>query len=290
MPVKPYKLRWKNFSLDLGIRTRIMGIVNVTPDSFSDGGQFFDTSRAVALAEKMAAEGADIIDIGGESSRPYSEPVPLEEEARRVLPVISALAKKLTIPISIDTTKSEIARRAMDAGASIINDISAMRFDPKIGSVAARHDALLVLMHMKGTPKSMQVSPVYEDLLGEIKNFLQNAIQSAQNSGVPKSNIIIDPGIGFGKTLLHNLEIINKIKELETLDAPMLLGPSRKAFIRKILAQKDGAELKPDHPIIETGTQAAVAAAVMRGVHIVRVHDVASTSATLKVLDAIRNS
>jgi dihydropteroate synthase len=267
-----------------------MGIVNVTPDSFSDGGKCFDADKAIAQAEKMVEDGADIIDIGGESSRPYSEPVTIEEEARRVLPVITALAKKLTIPISIDTTKSEVARRAVLAGASIINDISAMRFDPEISAVAAQSNTLLILMHMKGTPKNMQISPVYGDLLGEITNFLHNAILSAQDSGVPKSNIIADPGIGFGKTVSHNLEIINKLDALEALDVPILLGPSRKAFIRKILTQKDGSELKPDHPAIETGTQAAVAAAVMRGVHIVRVHDVANTYSTLKIVDAIRNS
>jgi dihydropteroate synthase len=290
MPVKPFKLSWGTHILELGRRTRIMGIVNVTPDSFSDGGKCFDADKAIAQGEKMVEDGADIIDVGGESSRPYSEPVTIEEETRRVLPVITALAKKLTVPISIDTAKSEVARRAILAGASIINDISAMRFDPEIGNVAAQNNTVLILMHMKGTPKNMQVSPVYDDLMGEITNFLQNAIRSAQDSGVPKSSIIADPGIGFGKTVSHNLEIINKLDELGALDVPLLLGPSRKAFIRKILTQKDGSELKPDHPAVETGTQAAVAAAVMRGVHIVRVHDVANTYATVKVLDAIRNT
>jgi dihydropteroate synthase len=290
MPVKPFNLRWGNHVLELGHRTRIMGIVNVTPDSFSDGGKWFDPEKAIIQAEKLVGDGADIIDIGGESSRPYSEPVSIEEESRRVIPVITAIAKKLSIPISIDTTKSEIAQRAIDAGASVINDISALRFDPKIGAVAARNNALLILMHMKGTPKNMQVSPVYDDLLGEIQSFLNNVIWSAQQNGVPKSNIIADPGIGFGKTVLHNLEIIKKLDELGALDVPILLGPSRKAFIRKILIQKDGSELKPDHLIIETGTQAVVAAAVMQGVHIVRVHDVANTRVTLKIVDAIRNS
>jgi dihydropteroate synthase len=288
--VKPFNLCWGNHILELGHRTRIMGIVNVTPDSFSDGGKCFDPGKAIAQAEQMVEEGADIIDIGGESSRPFSEPVSIEEESRRVIPVITALAKKLAVPISIDTTKSEIARLATHAGASIINDISSMRFDPEIGRVAARNNTLLILMHMKGTPKSMQVSPVYDNLMGEIKDFLQTAIQSAQNSGIPKSKIIIDPGIGFGKTVSHNLEIINKLDELKTLDVPILLGPSRKAFIRKILIQKDNSELKPDHPTIETGTQATIAAAVIRGVHMVRVHDVANTFATIKIVNAIHNS
>ncbi len=267
-----------------------MGIVNVTPDSFSDGGKCFSTDRAVDHAQRLADDGADIIDIGGESSRPYSEPVPLEEESRRVIPVIEALAKKISIPISIDTTKSEIARRALDCGASIINDISAMRFDPEIARIAARYDALLILMHMKGTPKTMQVSPVYEDLMGEIKSFLSDVIVSAQEQGVPKSHIIADPGIGFGKTFTHNLQIINAIHLLGELDVPILVGPSRKAFIRNLLRQKNGSEYRPDHPVIETGTLAAVAAAVMRGVHIVRVHDVAHTYHLLCVLDAIRGA
>jgi dihydropteroate synthase len=288
MPAKPYRLCWGNHVLDLGHRARIMGIVNVTPDSFSDGGKCFDADKAINQAEQLVEDGADIIDIGGESSRPYSEQVPIEEEARRVIPVIQVLAKRLPVPISIDTTKSEIARRAIDAGASIINDISAMRFDSEIAKVAAQNNTILILMHMKGTPKNMQLSPVYDDLMGEIRTFLNDVILSAQEHGVPKSNIIADPGIGFGKTVSHNLEIINNLDQLEALDVPILLGPSRKAFIRKILIQNDGTELKPDHPTIETGTLAAVAAAVMQGARIVRVHDVANTYSMLKVLDAIK--
>lgn len=290
MPAKPFNLCWRNHTLELGQRTRIMGILNVTPDSFSDGGKFFEKETAIAQAEQMVEDGADIIDIGGESSRPFSESVSIEEESRRVLPVIEILAKRLPVPISIDTSKSVIARRAISAGASVINDISALRFDPEMVDVAASSGAILVLMHMKGTPKNMQLSPAYDDLIGEIKNFFNQCIVKAIHRGISKSKIIVDPGIGFGKTVSHNIEIINKLDQFKSLDVPILIGTSRKAFIRKILIQKNNTELKPDHPLVEIGTQASIAAAVMRGVHIVRVHNVANTCATLKLLDAIKNS
>jgi len=290
MAIKKYHLTWGNHCLDLGVHTRIMGILNITPDSFSDGGKFFAQDAALAQAEKMIEAGADIIDIGGESTRPFSEPVSIEEETRRVIPLIDLLAKKISIPISIDTTKSVIARRAVCAGASIINDISALRFDPAMAEVAAKNDVLLILMHMKGSPSDMQVSPSYDDLMGEIKDFLADAISLAEKAGVLKNKIIIDPGIGFGKTVQHNFFLINHLDEFQELNVPVLLGASRKAFIRKILVQKEQMELKPDHPLIETGTQAAVAAGIMSGAHIVRVHNVTNTCATVKIVDAIRNS
>lgn len=274
----------------MGQHTRIMGILNITPDSFSDGGKFFALDAALAQAEKMIAAGADIIDIGGESTRPFSAPVSIEEETQRVVPVIEYLSKKITIPISIDTTKSVIARRAVSAGASIINDISALRLDPDMAEVAAKNDVLLILMHMKGTPSDMQVSPTYDDLLGEIKSFLNQAILRAEKSGIPKNKIIIDPGIGFGKTVQHNLYLINNLNEFQDLNVPVLIGPSRKAFIRKIFVQAGKTEPKPDHPLVETGTQASVAAGIMGGAHIVRVHNVANTCATVKIIDAIRKS
>ncbi len=267
-----------------------MGILNITPDSFSDGGKFFALDNALAQAEKMIEAGVDIIDIGGESSRPFSEPVSIEEETRRVIPLIDYLAKKISIPISIDTTKAVIARRAVSAGASIINDISSLTFDTGMAAVAAENDVLLILMHMKGSPSDMQVSPSYDDLMGEIKDFLADAICRAEKAGVSKNKIIIDPGIGFGKTLAHNLHLINHLNEFQKLNAPVLLGSSRKAFIRKILVQNDNTELTPDHPLIETATQATVAAGVMNGAHIVRVHNVGNTCATVKIVDAIRNS
>jgi dihydropteroate synthase len=267
-----------------------MGVLNVTPDSFSDGGRFFDLGAAVAHGERLAAEGADIIDIGGESTRPFSEPVAAEEEIRRVVPVITQLAKRIRVPISIDTTKAAVARSALEAGAAMINDVTALRSDPELVSVAAQFGVPVVLMHMQGEPRTMQVSPSYADLLSEIRNFLNDAAESAERQGVPRSRLVVDPGIGFGKTLQHNLQLIKLLPEFATLDMPLLLGPSRKAFIRRLVKPEEEKDLAPDRPAVETGTQAAVAAAVLNGAHLVRVHDVASTLATVKVADAILNA
>lgn len=288
--MKSYCIEWGSYSLELGKKTRIMGIVNVTPDSFSDGGFFFDCNAAVARGEKLAEDGADILDIGGESTRPFSKPVSAEEEIRRVVPVIEKLAGRISIPISIDTTKAVVARKAIEAGASIINDISAFRSDSELAGVAAKYDLPVILMHMKGAPGNMQVSPHYDDLTGEIKSFLKDAIEGAVRMGVDMRKIIIDPGIGFGKTIQHNLLLIKNLAELTDLDVPVLIGPSRKAFIRKILKDKAGNEPKPHEPAVETGTQAAVAASVLAGAHIVRVHDVAGTVSTVKIIDALRNA
>jgi len=238
----------------------------------------------------MAEEGADIIDIGGESTRPSSESIPEAEEIRRVIPVIEHLAKHLSLPISIDTTKSGVAMRAWDAGASIINDISSLRNDPEMATVAAEFNAPIILMHMKGIPKTMQESPVYTDLIGEIIRFLDQAIRSAVEKGIKKSNIIIDPGIGFGKSFEHNFQLIKNIENFQTLRMPILVGPSRKAFIRNKLKVDFKKEPHPESPAVETGTQAAVAAAALKGVHIVRCHNVANTRATLRIVDAIRNT
>jgi dihydropteroate synthase len=267
-----------------------MGIVNVTPDSFSDGGKFFATDAAVARGEKLAADGADIIDVGGESTRPFSEAVPVEEEIRRVIPVIEKLAPRVVVPISIDTNKAAVARRAMEAGAVLINDVSALRFDPGLAAVAAQYAAPLILMHMLGNPKTMQVAPRYDHLVAEIRQFLADALERAEKLGVLRSKIIIDPGIGFGKTVEHNLLLIKHLGEFSGLDAPILVGPSRKAFIRKILKEADGEDLQPDLAIVETGSQASLAAAVINGAHIVRVHDVANTRATVKIIDALINA
>ena len=266
-----------------------MGILNVTPDSFSDGGKFFAADAAIARAEKLVEDGADILDVGGESTRPFSDSVPIEEEIRRVIPVIEKIAPRIPIPISIDTTKSTVARMAVEAGASIINDISALRTDPGVADVAAHYRSQLILMHMKGTPKNMQVSPTYHDLFGEISAFLKNAVQTAVAKGVPASRIIIDPGIGFGKTLQHNLMILQGMDRLKALGLPVLIGPSRKAFIRKIVKPHSVEDIDPLLPIVETGTQAVIAAAAMNGADIVRVHDVAATRATLKIIVAITN-
>jgi dihydropteroate synthase len=267
-----------------------MGVVNVTPDSFSDGGKFFSHDDAVAQGQKLAADGADILDIGGESTRPFSDPVSAEEEIARVVPVIERLADRVTIPISIDTMKAEVARRAIEAGASMINDVSALRFDPAIGEVARQFDLPLVLMHMLGNPKTMQESPAYDNLIADISDFLKEAIERAQKHGISKSKLIIDPGIGFGKTVSHNLFLIRNLEAFAALEVPILIGPSRKAFIRKLLKDEQTDDLQPDLPVVETGTQAAVAAAVFSGAHIVRVHNVANTRATIRILDAIRSA
>ena len=284
---KPYHLSWPNHELTLGHQTCIMGVVNITPDSFSDGGKFFDTELAVAQGEKLAADGANILDIGGESTRPFSDPVSVEEEIRRVVPVIEQLARRVSIPISIDTTKSEVARQALEAGASIINDVAALRFDPGLAALAVEYDTPLILMHMLGEPKSMQVSPHYDNLINDIRLFLEDAVVRAEKLGVSRSKIIVDPGIGFGKTVTHNLMLLKHVQAFASLDLPVLIGPSRKAFIRKILKQPHEKDIRADLPVVETGTQAAVAAAVLNGAHIVRVHDVANTVPTVNVLDRL---
>jgi dihydropteroate synthase len=291
MPMrKRYVLQWRGKKLELGNRTCVMGVVNVTPDSFSDGGKFFSNQTAIAHGQKMAEDGADIIDIGGESTRPFSDEVTAAEELRRVIPVIEELAASISVPISIDTTKAEVAQCAIEAGASIINDISALRLDPEMPKVAAQSGVPLILMHMLGTPKNMQVSPTYDDVVAEIKTFLDQSIRQAVNSGIDREKIIIDPGIGFGKSFEHNLTLIRHLSEFHTLDAPILIGPSRKAFIRNILKGENRQDIPPDLPIVETGTQAVISAAILNGAHIVRVHDVANTCATVKLVDAIVNA
>jgi dihydropteroate synthase len=287
--MRTYHLPCGKHSLILGEHTRIMGILNVTPDSFSDGGRFFTFDNAVAQGQKLFEDGADILDIGGESTRPFSDTVTAEEEIDRVVPVIEEITKRVSIPISIDTTKAAVARRAIEAGASMINDVSALRHDHKLADVALEHGVPIILMHMLGSPKTMQVSPTYNDLIGEIRTFLENAIEQAVKKGILKSKIIIDPGIGFGKTIEHNLLLIKYLRKFETLDVPILIGPSRKAFIRQILKDRSAEKIKADLPVVETGTQAAIAAAALNGAHIIRAHDVARTRATLQIVDAIKN-
>jgi len=258
-----------------------MGILNVTPDSFSDGGLFFSCDAAVAHGEKLAEDGADIIDIGGESTRPFSESVSIEEEGRRVLPVIEKLAKRVSIPISIDTTKAIIARKAIESGASIINDISAMYSDPDMMGVAAKYGVPVVIMHMKGNPSTMQKNPVYGSLMDEIISFLNTAINRAEAGGINRERIIIDPGIGFGKTLVHNLQILKRLKELKSLGRPILVGTSRKSFIGRML------NAEPMERI--SGTVASCVLAAGNGANILRVHDVKEVSQALKITDAILN-
>jgi dihydropteroate synthase len=276
------KLAWANFYLDFSKKTYIMGILNVTQDSFSDGGLYFDKSEAIKRAAQMVEDGADIIDIGGESTRPGSEPITIEEELRRTIPVIEVLSKEVDVPISIDTYKSEVAKKALDAGASMVNDISGLRFDPEMSKVVSVYKVPVVIMHIKGTPKDMQQNPVYEALIPEITDYLRDCIRLAIESGVSEDKIIIDPGIGFGKTFNHNLEIINNLHEFTLLEKPILIGLSRKAFIGKILR---------DAPVTDRleGTAAAVAISIMNGANIVRVHDVKEMVKVAKVADAIKN-
>lgn len=279
---------WGQQRLLFSQRPLIMGILNITPDSFSDGGLFLAPEDALDQAEKMVAAGADIIDIGGESTRPYSKTIDAAEEIRRVIPVIEALAGRVQIPISIDTTKAEVARHALEAGATIINDISALRMDPDLAKVAADKGVPIILMHMKGTPRDMQLTPEYDDLLDEIYTFLQTAVAAAQDAGIPESKIIVDPGIGFGKTLEHNLAILKNLDRFNQMGLPILVGPSRKAFIRRLLKPNHLDDIDPLSPTVGTGTQATIAIAAMNGAHIVRVHDVAQTLATLKIVAAIQ--
>lgn len=276
---KPLTLRWSNHTLHLHERTHIMGIVNITPDSFSDGGLFFQRDKAIEHGLTLAREGADIIDVGGESTRPYAEKVSLQEELDRVIPVIQGLSKELKIPISIDTFKAKVATEALAAGASIINDISALRYDPEMVSVAAEAGVPVVLMHMKGSPSDMQDNPVYDHLIQEINDFFRNAVDRAVEGGIDKASIILDPGIGFGKSFDHNLEIIRGLHQFHVTGLPIMLGTSRKAFLGHLL---DKVPLERD-----TGTMATIAVGVMKGVQIVRVHNVKQTIETVRVVEAI---
>lgn len=277
--------QWKlaRRSLPYDERTLVMGVLNVTPDSFSDGGQYFAFDRAIAQAEQMIAEGADIIDVGGESTRPSSEFVSEAEELHRVIPVIERLASSSSVPISIDTTKSVVARAALEAGAEIVNDISGLRFDLALADEVAKAKAGLVLMHSRGTPKDMQQLPPIADIISEVINGLLESVAVAEEHGVPRDRIAIDPGIGFGKTAEQNVELIAKLDQLALKfpDLPFMIGTSRKSFIGKLLG---------DAPADERlyGTLASVVVAVMKGVHIVRVHDVKATVEAVRVVDAIR--
>lgn len=286
--MKSYKITWKNHTLELGPRTCIMGIVNVTPDSFSDGGKYFSIDTAVAHGERLFKEGADILDIGGESTRPFSESISDREEIRRVVPVIRELVRRVSIPVSIDTQKAIVAKNAIDAGASIVNDISALKADPNMADLVAHTGVPIILMHMQGIPKTMQEAPTYSNLISDITKFLAKAIAYAESRGIPRAKIIIDPGIGFGKTVAHNLTLIKNIAAFNTLDTPLLIGPSRKAFIRSILKKEHTDASNPDSRIVETGTQAAVAASILHGAHIVRVHNAADSRATAGIMDAIK--
>ena len=268
--------------LDLSCRPLVMGILNVTPDSFSDGGEFFDPERAVAHALAMVEEGADILDVGGESTRPGAEPVDSAEEIRRVVPIIERLSAATSTPISVDTSKGEVARLALAAGAHIVNDISGLRNDGRMASLAAQFGAGLVVMHMKGKPRTMQRAVHYVDLMGEIRSFLADAVATAQKDGVEIESIVVDPGIGFGKRLEHNWHILAHLHELRELGRPILIGSSRKRFLRELVGQ--------ERRDLEAATVATAVAACLQGARIVRVHDVAAHVGAMVVLSEIEKS
>ena len=265
--------------LAVGERTLIMGILNVTPDSFSDGGHFFDREAAIAQVERMLDEGADILDVGGESTRPGSESVPPEEQVRRTSPVIAEIRRRSDIPVSIDTNSAEVARRAFDEGADILNDITALRGDVALGGLAAERGAPVVLMHMRGTPRTMQEAPRYGDVVADISAFFVERIACAESMGLSREQTILDPGFGFGKTLAHNLDLLRRLDEFHALGRPLLVGPSRKAMVGAVLHRPVEERLM--------GTAAAVAACVARGARIVRVHDVAAMRDVARMTEAI---
>ena len=272
-------LEWPSGRLDFSAGCLLMGILNVTPDSFSDGGQFFDLDKAIEQGLKMAAEGAAIIDVGPESTRPGSKPVPADEQIRRAIPVIEAIAKKTETIISIDTTNYEVAKAALEAGASIINDVTALT-DEQMARLAAEKQIPVVLMHMQGMPKTMQIEPKYEDVVAEVLSFLLERAKRAEEFGIPKERIFIDPGIGFGKTLEHNLKLLANIDKFINAGCRVLVGPSRKKFI--------GTLTSKDNPAGRIfGTAAAVALCASAGVSILRVHDIAEMLQVVKIVGAI---
>ncbi|WP_136082860.1 dihydropteroate synthase [Pontiella desulfatans] len=270
----------KGRTLVLGERTLVMGILNVTPDSFSDGGVFSDPGKAVERALEMVAQGADLIDIGGESTRPGAEPVPVSEEIERTVPIIGKIREHSDIPISIDTMKSAVARLALEAGADIINDVSALEHDAGMAGVAAESGAGVVLMHKQGSPQTMQDNPTYGDVVGEVRNYLKARLDFAEQEGIGRNRMVIDPGIGFGKTFAHNLALLRGLPQLAECGCPILVGASRKRFIGEILAR--------DTPAARMAGSLGVAAwAAARGAHILRVHDVIETCDVCRIADTL---
>jgi dihydropteroate synthase len=273
----------RNYTLTWGQRTYLMGVLNVTPDSFSDGGQFYNLEEAIAQAHHLVESGADILDIGGQSTRPQAEEVSLEEELQRVLPVVQAVRQSLDIPISVDTTRAAVARQAIAAGADLVNDISAATFDPAMLPTVAELGVPIILMHIRGTPKTMQQLTAYDDLIGEIIGFLRQQVGAAIAAGIAPTQIAIDPGIGFAKTYPQNLEILRRLPEFQALHCPILVGPSRKSFIGHILDQPNPQERV-------WGTAAACCAAIAGGVDILRIHDVRELWDVCRVADAVWRS
>jgi dihydropteroate synthase len=275
-----FRLQLPSRALTLGERTLVVGVLNVTPDSFSDGGKYLDPDAAVPRAVEMEAEGADIIDLGGESTRPGSDPVSAQTELGRVMPVLERLRGRLRIPISIDTQKAVVAQAALEAGAEIVNDVSALRTDPALAEVVRRSRAAVVLMHMRGQPKTMQKRPFARSVMGDVASGLRDALARARRAGIPRAHIVLDPGIGFGKSLEQNCEILARLSELARLGYPLLVGTSRKSFLGALL------EGRPEGGRI-WGTAASVVAAVLGGAHLIRVHDAAETVQMVRVADAI---
>ena len=281
-PRVKFRLRLPGRSLALGEHTLVMGILNVTPDSFSDGGLYLDTEAAVAQAMTMEAAGAHIIDVGGESTRPGSAGIPADEEMRRILPVLKKLRGRIRIPISVDTSKAEVAESAADAGAEILNDVTGLRNDPRLADVARRRKLGLILMHMRGTPRTMQKRPFAREVIRDLTAGLRHSVTQALKAGVSRSQIVVDPGIGFGKSHEQNCEIIQRLPELAKLGLPLMLGTSRKSFLGTALKPSDGNDRI-------WGTAATVAASVLQGAHIVRVHDVVEMAQVARVADVLRS-
>ena len=282
---KQFRLHLPSRMLLLGERTLVMGVLNVTPDSFSDGGAYLDSQAAIARALELERDGADLLDIGGESTRPGAAPVTAREELRRILPVLEVLRGKLRIPMSVDTRKAEVAEAALAAGAEILNDISALRNDPRLAEVARRARVPVILMHMRGTPRTMQRRPFARDVIRDVMAGLRDALARARCAGLAKSQLLVDPGVGFGKKHQQNFEILARLPEFARLGCPIVVGTSRKSFLGKAMSRLGGPEVPPGERLL--GTAATVTASILAGAHIVRVHDVAEMAQVARIADQV---
>ncbi len=280
---KRFRLHLPSRTLLLGERTLVMGVLNITPDSFSDGGRYLDSQAAVARALELERDGADLLDIGGESTRPGAAPVTAQEELRRILPVIKVLRGKLHIPMSVDTQKAEVAEAALAAGAEMLNDISALRNDPRLAEVARRARVPVILMHMRGTPRTMQRGPFARDIIRDVMTGLRDAMARARRAGLAKSQLLVDPGIGFGKKHQQNFEVLARLPEFARLGCPIVIGTSRKSFLGKAVSRGGEPEAPSDRRLL--GTAATVTASILGGAHIVRVHDVAEMAQVARIAD-----
>jgi dihydropteroate synthase len=282
---KQFRLNLPSRTLILGERTLVMGVLNVTPDSFSDGGAYLDSQAAIARALDLERDGADLLDIGGESTRPGAAPVTAREELRRILPVLEILRGKLRIPMSVDTQKAEVAEAALAAGAEMLNDISALRTDLGLAEVARRARVPVILMHMRGTPRTMQRRPFARDVIHDVMEGLRDALARARRAGLAKSQLLLDPGIGFGKKYRQNFEILARLSEFARLGCPIVVGTSRKSFLGKAMSRPGGPEVPPSERLL--GTAATVTASILGGAHIVRVHDVAEMAQVARIADQV---